>query len=117
MALDHGLVTDAFARVPPAGIEIPKTDTRVVVTGDDTRLRFVAAGHRLDPESGPRKNPDPVGQVTGPGARGTTEGAPSGAAQTVSDALADPRDEEPEEKKSSSGGSRRRTSTRREDKE
>ncbi|MFE5731070.1 gas vesicle synthesis-like protein [Streptomyces sp. NPDC056528] len=114
MALDHGPVTDAFARVPPACIEIPKTGTRVVVTGDDTRLRFVAAGHRLGPESGPRKNPDPVGQVTGPDARGTTE---DGAAQTVSDFLSEPRDEEPEEEKSSSSGSRRRTSTRREDKE
>ncbi|MFF5784836.1 gas vesicle structural protein GvpA [Streptomyces sp. NPDC012693] len=121
LVLDRGLVIDAFVRVSLVGIEILKIDVRVVVASVDTYLRFAEACNRLDLEAGPRKSPglpDLVGEMTESGARGKTKGALSGAAQSISDALHQSRDEEPEEKStSSSGGSRRRTSTRREEKE
>ncbi|MER5307534.1 gas vesicle structural protein GvpA [Streptomyces sp. NPDC002773] len=122
LVLDRGLVIDAFVRVSLVGIEILKIDVRVVVASVDTYLRFAEACNRLDLEAGPRKNPglpELLGDATESGARAKTKGALSGAAQSISDAFHQAKDEATEEKSSSSssGGSRRRTSTRREEKE
>ncbi|WP_367319870.1 gas vesicle structural protein GvpA [Streptomyces sp. HUAS ZL42] len=101
LILDRGLVIDAFVRVSLVGIEILKIDVRVVVASVDTYLRFAEACNRLDLEAGPRKSPglpDVVGEITESGARGKSKGALSGAAQTVSDAFKQAREEggEPE---------------------
>ncbi|MFF4764872.1 gas vesicle structural protein GvpA, partial [Streptomyces sp. NPDC001292] len=96
LVLDRGLVIDAFVRVSLVGIEILKIDVRVVVASVDTYLRFAEACNRLDLEAGPRKPvglPDLVGEVTESGARGKAKGALSGAAQTVSDAFQQARQE------------------------
>ncbi|MGP3974497.1 gas vesicle structural protein GvpA [Streptomyces sp. 8N114] len=109
LVLDRGLVIDAFVRVSLVGIEILKIDVRVVVASVDTYLKFAEACNRLDLESGRNKSPglpDVVGQVTESGAKGKTKGALSGAAQTVSDAFQQARDESKE------GSTRRRTTTR-----
>ncbi|MFJ8196946.1 gas vesicle protein GvpJ [Streptomyces sp. NPDC096152] len=96
LILDRGLVIDAFIRVSLVGIEILKIDVRVVVASVDTYLRFAEACNRLDLESGPRK---PVGLTELPskmkeeGARGMTKGALSGAAQTISEAFQQARQE------------------------
>jgi hypothetical protein len=97
LVLDRGLVIDAFVRVSLVGIEILKIDVRVVVASVDTYLRFAEACNRLDLEAGPRKEPglpDLVGEITESGARGKSKGALSGAAETVSDAFKQARDEE-----------------------
>ncbi|NSC20818.1 gas vesicle structural protein GvpA [Streptomyces albus subsp. chlorinus] len=110
LVLDRGLVIDAFVRVSLVGIEILKIDVRVVVASVDTYLKFAEACNRLDLESGRNKSPglpDVVGQVTESGAQGKTKGALSGAAQTVSDAFQQARDEAQE-----SGGTRRRATSR-----
>ncbi|MFC7303312.1 gas vesicle structural protein GvpA [Streptomyces monticola] len=110
LVLDRGLVIDAFVRVSLVGIEILKIDVRVVVASVDTYLRFAEACNRLDLEAGPRKNPglpDMVGQMTESGSRGKAKGALSGAAETVSDAFRQARDEGQEEPRSRS----RRSST------
>lgn len=96
LVLDRGLVIDAFVRVSLVGIEILKIDVRVVVASVDTYLRFAEACNRLDLESGPHKSPglpDVVGQVTESGARGKSKGALSGAAETISDAFKQAREE------------------------
>ncbi|GAA3920100.1 gas vesicle structural protein GvpA [Streptomyces gulbargensis] len=118
LVLDRGLVIDAFVRVSLVGIEILKIDVRVVVASVDTYLRFAEACNRLDLESGPHKNPglpELVGDITESGARAKTKGALGGAAQTISDAFHQARDEAVEEKASS--GTRGRGSSRREEKE
>ncbi|MBO8185592.1 gas vesicle structural protein GvpA [Streptomyces spirodelae] len=109
LVLDRGLVIDAFVRVSLVGIEILKIDVRVVVASVDTYLKFAEACNRLDLESGRNKSPglpDVVGQVTESGAQAKTKGALSGAAQTVSDAFQQARDESQE------SGTRRRTAPR-----
>ncbi|GGR98651.1 putative gas vesicle structural protein 1 [Streptomyces aureoverticillatus] len=96
LILDRGLVIDAFVRVSLVGIEILKIDVRVVVASVDTYLRFAEACNRLDLEAGPRKDPglpDLVGEVTESGARGKSKGALSGAAETISDAFKQARDD------------------------
>lgn len=96
LVLDRGLVIDAFVRVSLVGIEILKIDIRVVVASVDTYLRFAEACNRLDLEAGAKNSPglpDVVGQVTESGARGKSKGALSGAAETVSDAFKQARDE------------------------
>ncbi|MFI6012406.1 gas vesicle structural protein GvpA [Streptomyces sp. NPDC051243] len=96
LVLDRGLVIDAFVRVSLVGIEILKIDVRVVVASVDTYLRFAEACNRLDLEAGPRKSPglpDMVGEITESGARGKSKGALSGAAETISDAFKQARDE------------------------
>ncbi|QOV34366.1 gas vesicle structural protein GvpA [Streptomyces ferrugineus] len=96
LVLDRGLVIDAFIRVSLVGIEILKIDIRVVVASVDTYLRFAEACNRLDLEAGPSKSPglpDVVGEVTESGARGKSKGALSGAAETVSEAFKQARDE------------------------
>ncbi|MET9643659.1 gas vesicle structural protein GvpA [Streptomyces syringium] len=96
LVLDRGLVIDAFVRVSLVGIEILKIDVRVVVASVDTYLRFAEACNRLDLEAGPNRSaglPELVGDMTESGARGKTKGALSGAAQTVSDAFQQARDE------------------------
>ena len=96
LVLDRGLVIDAFVRVSLVGIEILKIDIRVVVASVDTYLRFAEACNRLDLEAGPRKAPglpDLVGEITESGARGKSKGALSGAAETVSDAFKQAREE------------------------
>jgi hypothetical protein len=96
LILDRGLVIDAFVRVSLVGIEILKIDVRVVVASVDTYLRFAEACNRLDLEAGPRKSPglpDVVGQITESGAHGKSKGALSGAAETVSDAFRQAREE------------------------
>ncbi|MFE7765296.1 gas vesicle structural protein GvpA [Streptomyces sp. NPDC057438] len=96
LILDRGLVIDAFIRVSLVGIEILKIDVRVVVASVDTYLRFAEACNRLDLEAGPRKNPglpDLVGEMTESGARGKSKGALSGAAETISDAFKQSREE------------------------
>ncbi|MGC2997343.1 gas vesicle structural protein GvpA [Streptomyces sp. G35A] len=96
LILDRGLVIDAFVRVSLVGIEILKIDIRIVVASVDTYLRFAEACNRLDLEAGPRK---PAGLAELPqrmnesGARGMTKGALSGAAQTISDAFKQARNE------------------------
>ncbi|AZM87236.1 MULTISPECIES: gas vesicle structural protein GvpA [Streptomyces] len=118
LILDRGLVIDAFVRVSLVGIEILKIDIRVVVASVDTYLRFAEACNRLDLEAGPRKNPglpDLMGELTESGARGKTKGVLSGAAQTLSDAFSQAREEGTEEK--SESRPRRRATARREEKE
>ncbi|UNS96186.1 gas vesicle structural protein GvpA [Streptomyces tubbatahanensis] len=107
LVLDRGLVIDAFVRVSLVGIEILKIDVRVVVASVDTYLKFAEACNRLDLEAGPRKDPglpDLVGEMTESGAKGKTKGALSGAAQTVSDAFQQARDESQD----NGGGTKRR---------
>ncbi|MET9254672.1 gas vesicle structural protein GvpA [Streptomyces sp. NPDC048182] len=96
LVLDRGLVIDAFVRVSLVGIEILKIDVRVVVASVDTYLRFAEACNRLDLEAGGRKDPglpDLVGQMTESGAKGKSKGALSGAAETISDAFKQSREE------------------------
>ncbi|GAA3986310.1 gas vesicle structural protein GvpA [Streptomyces sp. NBC_01352] len=96
LVLDRGLVIDAFVRVSLVGIEILKIDIRVVVASVDTYLRFAEACNRLDLEAGPRKAPglpDLVGEITESGARGKSKGALSGAAETISGAFKQAREE------------------------
>ncbi|MDC0766418.1 gas vesicle structural protein GvpA [Streptomyces sp. HD] len=96
LILDRGLVIDAFVRVSLVGIEILKIDVRIVVASVDTYLRFAEACNRLDLEAGPRKSPglpDLVGEITESGARGKSKGALSGAAETISDAFRQAREE------------------------
>ncbi|MEU0071742.1 gas vesicle structural protein GvpA [Streptomyces sp. NPDC006332] len=96
LVLDRGLVIDAFIRVSLVGIEILKIDIRVVVASVDTYLRFAEACNRLDLEAGPRKDPglpDLVGEMTESGARGKSKGALSGAAETISGAFKEAREE------------------------
>jgi hypothetical protein len=96
LVLDRGLVIDAFIRVSLVGIEILKIDVRVVIASVDTYLRFAEACNRLDLEAGPRKSPgvpDLVREVTESGARGKSKGALSGAAETISDAFKQAREE------------------------
>ncbi|MEU7315114.1 gas vesicle structural protein GvpA [Streptomyces sp. NPDC007083] len=115
LVLDRGLVIDAFVRVSLVGIEILKIDVRVVVASVDTYLKFAEACNRLDLESGPKKSPglpDVVGQITESGAEGKTKGALSGAAQTVSDAFQQARDESQGKPQGQESGTRRRTTTR-----
>ncbi|MEU9101483.1 gas vesicle structural protein GvpA [Streptomyces sp. NPDC048361] len=113
LVLDRGLVIDAFVRVSLVGIEILKIDIRVVVASVDTYLRFAEACNRLDLEAGPHRNPglpDLVGDMTESGARGKTKGALSGAAQTISDAFKEARDDDGEREPKPRA---RRTTTRR----
>ncbi len=96
LILDRGLVIDAFVRVSLVGIEILKIDVRVVVSSVDTYLRFAEAANRLDLEAGPHKSPglpEIVGEITEAGSRGKSKGALSGAAQTISDAFKQAREE------------------------
>lgn len=96
LVLDRGLVIDAFVRVSLVGIEILKIDVRVVVASVDTYLRFAEACNRLDLEAGPRKSPglpDVVGKMTESGAQGKAKGALSGAAETISGAFQQAREE------------------------
>jgi hypothetical protein len=96
LGLDRGLVIDAFVRVSLVGIEILKIDVRVVVASVDTYLRFAEACNRLDLEAGPHKPaglPELVGDMTESGARGKSKGALTGAAETISDAFRQAREE------------------------
>ncbi|MEV2215520.1 gas vesicle structural protein GvpA [Streptomyces sp. NPDC050997] len=96
LVLDRGLVIDAFIRVSLVGIEILKIDIRIVVASVDTYLRFAEACNRLDLESGPRKDPglpDLVGEMTESGAKGKSKGALSGAAETISGAFKEARED------------------------
>ncbi|MFI8230625.1 gas vesicle structural protein GvpA [Streptomyces sp. NPDC085900] len=116
LVLDRGLVIDAFVRVSLVGIEILKIDVRVVVASVDTYLRFAEACNRLDLESGPHKDPglpDLVGEVTESGARGKSKGALSGAAETVSGAFKQARDEGQERETQSRPRTRKTTASRR----
>ncbi|MFI6051463.1 gas vesicle structural protein GvpA [Streptomyces violascens] len=112
LVLDRGLVIDAFVRVSLVGIEILKIDIRVVVASVDTYLRFAEACNRLDLEAGPHRSPglsDLVGEITESGARGKSKGALSGAAQTISDAFKEAREESEQEPRPRA----RRTASRR----
>ncbi|MFF3492800.1 gas vesicle structural protein GvpA [Streptomyces sp. NPDC002795] len=116
LVLDRGLVIDAFVRVSLVGIEILKIDVRVVVASVDTYLRFAEACNRLDLETGSKKPSgltDMVGDSMESGARGKTKGALSGAAQTVSDAFTQAREEGQAEPRRSGSGSRRSAPSRR----
>ncbi|MEW2806019.1 gas vesicle structural protein GvpA [Streptomyces massasporeus] len=116
LVLDRGLVIDAFVRVSLVGIEILKIDVRVVVASVDTYLRFAEACNRLDLEAGPRKDPglpDLVGEMTESGARGKSKGALSGAAETISDAFKQGRDDGSERQGESRPRARKSTSSRR----
>lgn len=121
LVLDRGIVIDAFVRVSLVGIEILKIDVRVVIASVDTYLRFAEACNRLDLEAGPKRSPglpDLVGEITESGARGKSKGALSGAAQTISDAFNQARDEgQAEPRRSGSGGRRPSTSRRKEEQE
>ncbi|MET9422250.1 MULTISPECIES: gas vesicle structural protein GvpA [unclassified Streptomyces] len=116
LILDRGLVIDAFVRVSLVGIEILKIDVRVVVASVDTYLRFAEACNRLDLESGNSKNPglpDLVGEITESGARGKSQGALAGAAQSISEVFSGGRDDEEEKEKESRPRARRSTSSSR----
>ncbi|WP_338701108.1 gas vesicle structural protein GvpA [Streptomyces sp. Q6] len=116
LVLDRGLVIDAFVRVSLVGIEILKIDVRVVIASVDTYLRFAEACNRLDLEAGSKKPSgltDMIGDTMESGARGKTKGALSGAAETISDAFNQARDEG----KSQSRTRQRRTSSRKEEQE
>jgi len=116
LVLDRGLVIDAFVRVSLVGIEILKIDVRVVVASVDTYLRFAEACNRLDLESGPHKNPglpDLVGEMTESGAQGKSKGALSGAAETISGAFKQARDEGREKETESRPRARKTTTSRR----
>ncbi|MFZ3599777.1 gas vesicle structural protein GvpA [Streptomyces sp. BH104] len=120
LVLDRGLVIDAFVRVSLVGIEILKIDVRVVVASVDTYLRFAEACNRLDLETGAKKPSgltDMVGDSMESGARGKTKGALSGAAETISGAFAQAREEGQESRRSGSGGRRPATSRRKEEQE
>ncbi|WP_394428523.1 gas vesicle structural protein GvpA [Streptomyces sp. SGAir0957] len=109
LVLDRGLVIDAFVRVSLVGIEILKIDIRVVVASVDTYLRFAEACNRLDLETGSKKPSgltDIIGDTMESGAHGKTKGALSGAAETISDAFSQAREE-------NKAPSRRRSSTSR----
>ncbi|MDO0929548.1 gas vesicle structural protein GvpA [Streptomyces sp. TG1A-8] len=96
LILDRGLVIDAYVRVSLIGIEILTIDIRIVVASIDTYLRFAEACNRLDLEAEPRKLAGLTGltgQATEPGGRGKTKGAPSGAAETISGAFQQARDD------------------------
>ncbi|MET8582280.1 gas vesicle protein GvpJ [Streptomyces collinus] len=104
LVVDRGLVIDAFARVSLVGIEILKIDTRVVIAGIDTYLRFADQCNRLDLEAGPHEPAELTESAdSSPQAR-TQEALPSaartlsGAADTVSRTLEQTHDEvrEPE---------------------
>ncbi|KAB1149830.1 gas vesicle structural protein GvpA [Streptomyces luteolifulvus] len=115
LVLDRGLVIDAFVRVSLVGIEILKIDVRVVVASVDTYLRFAEACNRLDLEAGPAKTPglpEVVGEVTESGARGKSKGALSGAAETISGAFRDARDEGRERETESRPRARKSTASR-----
>ncbi|NEB80659.1 gas vesicle structural protein GvpA [Streptomyces sp. SID14478] len=112
LVLDRGIVIDAFVRVSLVGIEILKIDVRVVIASVDTYLRFAEACNRLDLETGAKKPSgltDMVGDTVESGARGKTKGALSGAAETVSEAFNQAREE------GSSKSRQRRTSSRKEE--
>ncbi|MGA4845609.1 gas vesicle structural protein GvpA [Streptomyces sp. G5(2025)] len=120
LILDRGLVIDAFVRVSLVGIEILKVDVRVVVASVDTYLRFAEACNRLDLESGPKKNPglpDLVGEITESGAKGKSKGALSGAAETISDAFKQSREEGQSQSVERPRARRSTTSRRKEEKE
>ncbi|MFI1480405.1 gas vesicle structural protein GvpA [Streptomyces sp. NPDC020747] len=96
LVLDRGIVIDAFIRVSLVGIEILKIDVRVVIASVDTYLRFAEACNRLDLEAGPKRSPglpDLVGEITESGARGKSKGALSGAAETISGAFKEARED------------------------
>ncbi|MET9761817.1 gas vesicle structural protein GvpA [Streptomyces sp. NPDC006372] len=96
LILDRGLVIDAYVRVSLIGIELLTIDIRIVVASVDTYLRFAEACNRLDLEAGPRKPAgltELTGQLTQSGARGMTKGALSGAAEMISDAFQQARDD------------------------
>ncbi|MFF3705323.1 gas vesicle structural protein GvpA [Streptomyces phaeochromogenes] len=96
LVLDRGIVIDAFIRVSVIGIEILKIDVRVVIASVDTYLRFAEACNRLDLEAGPKSSPglpDLVGEITESGARGKSKGALSGAAETISGAFKEARED------------------------
>ncbi|MEU6125513.1 gas vesicle structural protein GvpA [Streptomyces sp. NPDC047123] len=119
LILDRGLVIDAFVRVSLVGIEILKIDVRVVVASVDTYLRFAEACNRLDLETGQKKDPGLpglVGQMTESGAKGKSKGALSGAAETISDAFKQSR-EEGQRQSEERPRARRSTSRRKEESE
>lgn len=96
LVLDRGIVIDAFIRVSVIGIEILKIDVRVVIASVDTYLRFAEACNRLDLEAGSKGSPglpDLVGEITESGARGKSKGALSGAAETISGAFKEARED------------------------
>ncbi|TQS86276.1 gas vesicle structural protein GvpA, partial [Arthrobacter sp. TS-15] len=96
LVLDRGIVIDAFIRVSVIGIEILKIDVRVVIASVDTYLRFAEACNRLDLEAGSKSSPglpDLVGEITESGARGKSKGALSGAAETISGAFKEARED------------------------
>jgi hypothetical protein len=120
LVLDRGLVIDAFVRVSLVGIEILKIDIRVVVASVDTYLRFAEACNRLDLEAGPRKAPglpDLVGEITESGARGKSKGALSGAAETISGAFKQAREEGKEGQAEERPRARKAPSARRKEEE
>ncbi|MFF3325613.1 gas vesicle structural protein GvpA [Streptomyces sp. NPDC002889] len=120
LILDRGIVIDAFIRVSLVGIEILKIDIRVVVASVDTYLRFAEACNRLDLESGPNRSPglpEIVGEITESGARGKSQGALSGAAQTISDAFHQARGDDDESESKPRATKRTSTSRRKEEQE
>ncbi|MFD4628847.1 gas vesicle structural protein GvpA [Streptomyces sp. NPDC058284] len=120
LILDRGLVIDAFVRVSLVGIEILKVDVRVVVASVDTYLRFAEACNRLDLESGRKKDPglpDLVGEITESGAKGKSKGALSGAAETISDAFKQSREDGQRQSEDRPRARRSTTSRRKEEKE
>ncbi|MEV0255748.1 gas vesicle structural protein GvpA [Streptomyces sp. NPDC050732] len=120
LILDRGLVIDAFVRVSLVGIEILKIDVRVVVASVDTYLRFAEACNRLDLETGKKKDPglpDLVGEITESGAKGKSKGALSGAAETISDAFKQSREEGQRQTEDRPKARRSTTSRRKEEQE
>ncbi|MET9496516.1 gas vesicle structural protein GvpA [Streptomyces sp. NPDC006552] len=112
LVLDRGLVIDAFVRVSLVGIEILKIDIRVVVASVDTYLRFAEACNRLDLEAGPNRSPglpELLGGKDESGTESKAKGALSGAAETISGARDQSREESrPAARRARSTSSRRK---------
>jgi len=84
--LDKGLVIDIYVRVSLVGIELLTIDARIVIASVDTYLRFAEAVNRLDlRETGPKKFPELLGDVTEGAAKQKTAGAIDAVVERVGD--------------------------------
>ena len=91
--LDKGLVIDIYVRVSLVGIEILTIDARIVIASVDTYLRFAEAVNRLDlTETGPKRLPEVLGDVTQGAAKRKTAGAIDAVVERVEEVFS--RDEQ-----------------------
>ncbi len=95
LVLDRGLVIDAFVRVSLVGIEILKIDVRVVVASVDTYLRFAEVQPPRPGSGAPQVPRTARSRRRDHRERSPRQikGALSGAAQTISEAFKQAREE------------------------